>query len=447
MRTLISGCVAILMTLALAPIGPDAAAQVPPSDTVTLVPLEGTTFGFGRFRYGGDVEIRNRFDGLVLVEHVELDEYLAGIREVPFSWPEEALAAQVVAARTYLAWTLDRGRAGAGATYEFDICATTACQVYSGTSQVADGDRWQSAIATTSNQLLIYEGKPAQTLYSSSSGPRTRTSSDVFNGSSKPYLQAVDSDEEGVTPYWEWQVDLPVEALVRILEAAGFAVGADVRSVSVQTADDGGGHWVLEVSSADGLTRIPNADLRWIMNRYGPQLYPGLLPARRDDGRRWPQAILSYTFTADYTVPEQAPFSPRVARWLPASDQPEAGSVSFIGTGWGHGVGMSQWGANAMASDGATHVEILSHYYGGLEPIDGSDRLPDTVAVGLAWGRGEFELDISGSFELRVNGVPAAQLPGGEWLFRAGVDGVRVIPPAGYAGRAVDEVLGRPWPR
>ncbi len=60
----------------------------------------------------------------MVVERVQPEDYLLGIQEVPFSWHEEALKTQVVAARTYLAWTLARGRAGSGATYGFDICAT-----------------------------------------------------------------------------------------------------------------------------------------------------------------------------------------------------------------------------------------------------------------------------------------------------------------------------------
>ena len=77
---------------------------------------------------------------------------------------------------------------------------------------------------------------------------------------------------------------------------------------------------------------------------------------------------------------------PSAASLLPPGDATAAGVVTFTGTGWGHGIGMSQWGAQAMGSEGASYVDILSHYYSGLEPKPGTDYLPEEIAVGLSWG-------------------------------------------------------------
>ena len=100
---------------------------VPEAGSVTLVPAPGTELVIGDQRYGGALQVTAHPDGLAVVEVVTLDDYLAGIAEVPFSWPAETLQAQAIAARTYLAWTLAQGRSELAAAYGFDIRATDQC--------------------------------------------------------------------------------------------------------------------------------------------------------------------------------------------------------------------------------------------------------------------------------------------------------------------------------
>ena len=149
--------------------------------------------------------------GLALTETTSVDNYLAGIKEVPFGWPREALAAQVVAARTYLANTLRNGRSERGRRYGYDICASSACQVYVGTGHLGDeaGDRWVEAVTRTAREIITLDGAPILAVYSSSAGSRTMAVQDVWGGAALPYLQPVDSPEEGVSPYASWHVELP----------------------------------------------------------------------------------------------------------------------------------------------------------------------------------------------------------------------------------------------
>ena len=390
------------------PVG--AGASEPPPTEVVLVPAPGSRVEFGDGSYAGALTIVLRPGGLGLVEEQTVDGYLAGIREVPFSWPDETLRAQAIAARTYLAWTLQRGRSRTGAEYGYDICASTQCQVYRGRGVVdgPDGGRWLDALVTTESLILVHDGLPAQALYSSSHGPESRGVEEVWGGDGLPYLVRVASPEEGVSPFDSWTVEMPTEIFAQVLRSGGVFVGPEVKGVTVRAAP--GSVSVLRIESAAGVTTLPLTTVRAIFNIHGPARYPGLFPTDRNDGRRLPQSVPSYSFTAELVGWETPPTD-----LLAPGERPEEGLVRFMGAGWGHGVGMSQWGAYAMGSDGADAGAILAHYYGGLTPQPAGDLLPATVAVGLAAGRSEIEFEVVGEVALVVPGRPSAILTEGRW--------------------------------
>ena len=147
LRALLAHVASLVVVILLLPVEPAAAAR--PEGVVIEVSAAGDTYleMEGR-RYRGPFRVSADSDGVAVVESMSLDAYLEGIREVPFVWDEEALAAQVVAARTYLAWTLADGRTDTGQRIGYDICATAACQVYAGVDAILeeDGDRWRAAV-------------------------------------------------------------------------------------------------------------------------------------------------------------------------------------------------------------------------------------------------------------------------------------------------------------
>ena len=438
--------VAVAVTGLAAPVTGTAARSVQLAEVirVELAPATGSELAVDGRTYGGTLSVSLHGNGLALVEDVALDAYLAGIREVPLSWPAETLKAQAVAARTYLAWTLAGGRSRDGRSYGFDICATTQCQVYAGTGVVRqpDGDRWLEAIAATHDEILIHDGSPAQTLYSASAGTRTRPVQDIWGGDAKPYLVAVDSPEAGVTPYESWELTVDVETMRRIIAHGGVFIGSDVRTVAVDRPPEGHGPSVVVVESGSGRVSIPVTTVRAAFNQFGPVLYPGLFPAQRPGGGRWPQTFLSYTF--DVVLEPGTPPAP--AGPIPTQDLPGAGVVIFRGEGWGHGVGMSQWGAKAMGDLEFGYDDILGHYYGGLEPRDGGAAIPDTVRVGLRWAAPAIVVEATGLFELRINGVPAGVYGRGQWMFAAGREGIRIVPPQSVR-TALAWTGHRRWPR
>lgn len=397
-----------------------AAQTAPPMvvESVTLVPAEGTTFEMSRGAYQGDVEITAYPEGLAAVETTTLDRYLTGVREVPSSWPAETLAAQAVAARTYLAWTLHRGRSEEGNRYDYDICASQFCQVYRGPGDAAES--WRQAVEGTSGEILVYNGRPAQALYSSSAGSRTRAVQDVFGGDAVPYLQPVDSPEMDVTPFPRWEIRVTERQFVRVFERAGFDFGGEISDVGLRSDGEGAGQVEIEVTSEGGVTAIPVTRFRAVFNVHGPDLYPELMPAARPGGDRWPQTVLSYTFDVFFT--------PALSIDIPLFGHSalSPGLLTIVGQGWGHGVGMSQYGALALGRSGESHEEILNHYY-GLVPAVSDDMLPDTVRVGLLVESTQMSVTANGPFQLVADGMEPIALDGGEWIFWRTGDGLVMI--------------------
>jgi len=410
----------LILVLAFVSLG--AAQDVEPSsdesfttDRIELVAVDDVAVGWNDQQYPGRFIVDGRTSGLVIINEVEPERYLVGIREVPAEWPLESLKAQAVAARTYLAWTLSRGRAGSGVTYGFDICATTACQVYLG-----GGDpRWADAVSQTNSEILMYNGSPAQALYSSTTGGRTRHVADVFTSSGDlPYLVAVDSADED-SPFVEWSYGVPIEHLTEILQAAGL--GGDVLfDVHVVVAPDGEGPSMVEIRSSAGLRSVDTWTFRSTMNRWAERLFPDDYPALRPDGRRYPQVVLSPTFEVDRTL---------VVDHGRSDGPPQYVEFVIAGNGWGHLVGMSQFGAKARADAGDDYQGILSHYYVGLTPT--AFEFPDLITVGLGWKLDRVDLE-TGPVDVYIDGRLAISGVEGPWRMESIGERVKVSPPPGW---------------
>ena len=288
-------------------------------------------------RYPGALSVRRSDDGtLSLTVTLTFEDYLKGIAEVPPSWPRAALEAQAIAARSYaLAST---GWEGAqGETLKTPICATTSCQVYRGIPVPFDPAvrRWFGAVRRTTAQVLLYEGRPADTVYFSTSNGHTYGNDEVFGSAPLPYLRPVVERDDGASPLSHWRVRLPFDDVATFLHEAGdwpahrpvTGVGLDGSTVTVE----GGGR-----RRSMDLTTFRDA-----VNTWGPCLEPG----------RYPPSPLPVTLPSP---------------WMTMTSGPDAAFA--VGRGWGHGVGMVQWGAYGKARRGLSASQILGYYYGGLRP-------------------------------------------------------------------------------
>ena len=369
-----------------------------------LLEIDGDT------RYLDTIELRQTGRGPVLVNEVSMDDYVAGIAEMPARWPQEALKAQAVAARTY-GWYVATTSSYDG----YDICATVACQVFRGADAVVDapmGDRWRAAVDATSGQVLLDgDGGPILARYFSTSGGRTYANEEAFPSSGpRDELVGIDDPYDAVSPFHRWTATFTRTEFDEIL-SRGDTLAAAVPAAAVQRigpTDDPGAR--VAVTGADG-TRVDvdARDFQRFVSNVAPQRFPDRFPQLRDDGRsRLPSTVPSSRFAIRFVDDE----------------------VVLDGQGWGHGVGLGQYGARGRAEDGQDYRQILSAYYNGRTPAR-SDDLPDRIRVGMT-APDQVRLRGDGPVRITSGDRVIEDVALGTWTVRRDADGWVVQPPEGH---------------
>lgn len=271
-------------------------------------------------RYRGALELRHKGGGLTAVNIVPVDDYLRSVvpEEMPVDWPAEAIKAQSVAARSFA--LASRGRhAGEG----YDLCTTTHCQLYTGTA--GEKSASNAAIKATRGEVLTYGGKPIEALFHTDSGGMTENSEDVW-GSHVPYLRAAKDTPAKTMP---WTKTISRADLERKLAAKGHDIGK-VRSLALSP---------LAIGRA--------AKDRTASGRVKTMTVKGTKGTATLSGTTWRSLLGLKSTLFDAKLTKDA--------------------VTFTGYGSGHGLGISQWGAERMAAKGASYAEILHHYYTGTK--------------------------------------------------------------------------------
>src|SRR5213593_1244064 len=279
-------------------------------------PAGGHALRFQQRPYPGVLEILLGPEGLMVVNQLPLEEYLVGAvkAEAGDKWPLEMLKAQAIVARTYAAY---HRRLNAAKPYH--LVSSTANQQYAG--QVAETSPAWSAVRETEGQILLWEGDLFPAFYHTDSGGYTEDPRAVFAASNMPALRAVRVEFPSASPYQRWRLEMPLADLGAQLLKGGISVG---RVVGLE---------VLERSTS---LRVSQIAIRGITGR---------VVLRGNDLRR----LLGYD-TLKSTLFAVTVVG-RVAR--------------FVGRGYGHGVGLDQWGAKAMADLGYDAPQIVDYYYPG----------------------------------------------------------------------------------
>lgn len=270
--------------------------------------------------YRGVIELRRTDRGITVINELGLEEYLYGVirMEINPAWPSEAVRAQAIAARTFAVRNLGRfAREG------FDLRDTVESQVYGGVT--FEDPRATDAVDATRGLLLVHGGGPIFAAFHADSGGRTESNEDVWGGRAHPYLRGVDDPYSAGSPHARWAARLALSEIASRMRRGGVRI-SDVGGIEVLRTSESGRVLNLRVAGADGPVELSGHRFRMLTG-------------------------------AD--VIRSTMFSVRV----------EGTWAVFEGSGWGHGVGMSQWGARGMALRGMTFTQILRHYYTGAEIV------------------------------------------------------------------------------
>ena len=289
-------------------------------EVLTIRPSGAGELALDGRRYRGALELRHKGGGLTAVNIVPVDDYLLSVvpEEMPVDWPAEAIKAQSVAARSFA--LASRGR---HASEGYDLCTTTHCQLYTGTA--AEKSASNAAIKATRGEVLTYGGKPIEALFHTDSGGMTENSEDVW-GSHVPYLRAAKDTPAKTMP---WTKTISRADLERKLAAKGHDIGK-VRSLALSP---------LAIGRA--------AKDRTASGRVKTMTVKGTKGTATLSGTTW-RSLLGLKSTL---------FDAKLAKEM----------VTFTGYGFGHGLGISQWGAERMAAKGKSYADILHHYYTGTK--------------------------------------------------------------------------------
>ncbi|WP_314726463.1 SpoIID/LytB domain-containing protein [uncultured Veillonella sp.] len=312
---------------------------------VTLKPTNSDApFLFEGKGYRGGLTLRANNGTMMVINSVPLEEYLYGVvpQEVVPSWPAAALEAQAVAARTYALHTMEQNK---GKLY--DVSNSTDHQVYSGVS--GEYQATTNAVNKTKGVVMLYNQRPINALFHSDGGGYTEDSVNVW-GNDIPYLKGVKDFSTG-TSTSNWIVTTSRQALESKLNAASKGVGK-LKSIQLtplgkpgqQTSDRGVSGRIKSATfiGTSGKTTVDGDSLRSILGLKSTlfDFYVNHNPAKGTG-----KAYHNFTGNND--------------------------TVYIKGHGWGHGLGMSQWGAAEMAKratpgDANYYQTILRHYYSGI---------------------------------------------------------------------------------
>ena len=318
--------------------------RVEPLEEGGQMRLESIERGCGTPAYAGTLELRAVSGGMAVINELPVETYLCGVvpSEMPASYELEALKAQAVCARSY---AFRQMTSYGYPEYEAHVNDSTDFQVYNNSERQESSTR---AVAETEGQVVRYKGEIATTYYYSTSCGRT-TSLEAWGtdpGDSGGYLQSVEvcgeqGDYEKDLPWYRWTAQVPVQTLSALVSAnTGVSVGT---LSSVEVTKRGPGDVALQIVASGDAGSVTVDTENKIRGALGGS---GYTITKNDGSTSQSTALLPSAF---FTI--------------------EKSGDNFVisGGGFGHGIGMSQNGANEMAKQGADYREILQMFYKDVE--------------------------------------------------------------------------------
>ncbi len=330
--------------------------------------------------YRGNMEFRSYGSSVVAINELPMDEYLYGVvpREMSSSWPLEALKAQAVAARTYTTANFSKH-----AVEGFNMLDTPSDQAYGGVN--VEGANATRAVQETSGKIITYNGQPISAVYHSTSGGHTEDNENVWGGAASPCLRGKDDPYSTKHGLANWTYTTTLDDIRNKLVQAGVQTGP-ISTIKLEKYNSGRVKTVIITDISGNTIKKSGSEFGKLFN---PKFYTyinntSFMSNFFDVGMDLVAAPTFYVLNGAgqvtsvpgaslYGVSDDgsvgvlngagADFYALGADGSSSFNKAASGKVVFEGHGWGHGVGMSQWGAYDMARQDKSYIEILTFYY------------------------------------------------------------------------------------
>lgn len=272
-------------------------------------------FIFNNKKYKGRLKLKLKDNLILVINCLPMEEYLKGVvpKEMSASWPLEALKAQAVAARSYAYFVHLKSE-----EKDFDLSSSVASQVYGGISP--QSSKSIQAVWDTRGEILMFKGKPVIAYFHSHSGGVLETAKNVWKVQF-PYFRIKRDPYSNKIKKLEWRTEISLSKIENVLREKGFGLSR-IKRVESKDVSPSGRVINFSITAENGEVLLASNNMRiWL----GPSIIKSTLCSVKQVGT----------------------------------------NLLFKGRGYGHGVGMSQWGAYDMAKEGKKYREILQFYYPG----------------------------------------------------------------------------------
>lgn len=337
---------------------------------------EKTQTWFKGYKYYGGFEY-NRVNGndITVISVVSVNDYIKGVLpyEMSASWNIEALKVQALCAKSYAYNSMGKHK-----SQGFDLCNTTDCQVYKGTNlSNANSD---AAVEAVMGKYVLYDGKVAQTYYHASSGGHTEDVENIW-GNYVPYLRGVPDDylKYVKSGYESWTYTVTLPMITNILKSKNYDVTEITDYYVSKYSTYGNAIQVTFVDKVNGKRVVSGEKARTILNsseynvytkshRYTISQRGGIYVGNKEVtngiydlfaiGKELVKKALTGNFSTIKVLTKNG-----IENINASTDKSQ---YIIQGSGSGHNIGMSQWGARGMAEQGFTYDAIVKHYFTGV---------------------------------------------------------------------------------
>ena len=315
------------------------------------ITLNSIQRAYGTPSYAGIIELRSTPEGIVVINELPLEKYLCKVvpSEMPFYYEPEALKAQAVCARNF---AYQQTKTMAYPEYEAHVNDSTRFQVY---GNCQEDEVTNKAVKETENQVIRYEGKLIETFYYSTSCGHTAglEAWGTEENEAGQYLKSVevkgkDGDYEAELPWYRWEIEIPADTLSNLISTNTETDIGTLKDIKITKTGEGGIALQIQAKGDKGTVTVDTE------NKIRNALGGSGLPVVKHNGETEPASAL-----------------------LPSAFfkiKKEGETFVISGGGFGHGIGMSQNGANEMAKKGKNYKDILTLFFQDVTIGAGEDE-------------------------------------------------------------------------